>query len=67
MDKIYYRYAHGSVDYVYITKHSTAEQAAKLEDPDFVEVKVEKNKIHFNKVIKESDDKKHQRTPEAKR
>ncbi len=65
MDKKYYRYAHGSIDYVYISKHNTAEKAAKFEEGDFVEVKMNNNKVHFNKVTKEEDDGSQKRTPEV--
>ena len=52
MEKIY-KYMHGSCDFVYKESYDTTENAAKGKDGTFVEVKVDKVKVHFNKVTKE--------------
>ena len=63
---MYHKHIYGNCSFELIEKYETAEKAAKGQDGQFVEVKLNDVKVEFNKVRREHDESQ-TGTPEAKR
>jgi len=62
----YIKHIYGSCSFEFIEKFETAEKAAKGQEGQFVEVKLNDLKIEFNKVRRE-DGESHTEDPKARR
>lgn len=61
---MYLKHIYGNCSFELIEKYETAEKAAKGQDGQFVEVKLNDVKVEFNKVRRE-DDESHTEDPKA--